>query len=836
MLFADPLLVLDWHGRPVARLATGSEWQDDGLTLKVRLQPGVKFHDGTTLTARVVADILRQQMHPKKQDSVRFRYVKAIETPDDHTVLFRLSQPDGFLVEAIAGTPMVDETKPDIGTGPFRIVSRDKVIVVEKNDAYYRGLPGIDGVQITTYDTPRTAWAAMMRGEVDMVQEVNRDSVEFLEGASRFELYTSLRPFYMPLVFNLRHPILSRLEVRRALAVAIDRDEILREVLRGHGTVADDPIWPNHWAYNPAGRKYTHDPAAARAALDAAGLPVRPASVPGAMDSRFRIGCVFWEKGSQYERTALLLQRQLAEVGVDLALERADQKTLITRAGRGEFDTYVFQLASGKAFDIAYRFWRSGPGQYQNTGYTGADAALDRLRLARTDADVRVAVAELRQRFFEDVPAAFLVWPETTRAVDSRFDVGDRSDPEFFANLWRWKPARRPERLAVRRITSRFVLLIATAAVLPLVVYGLVSVRSLRTGTEESVGQGNQAVARQIAARIEEYFQNNRRVLASLGAELRGTQLEAWQEAHVLRNHVLDFREFGEISVFDGAGRLRATSRIGSSTLTIPESIGLTGQGKDTFHVATPYIDADALPTTTIAVPLVGGGEDPGWIVASISLEQLWRTVDRIKVGTDGYALLMDEQAKLLAHGNPDDKGLIANGATATASRAGARRRRPAGSVVRQSDVLQQPAREAPGGRGRGRQPGVDRHRGAADRGRVHDRARARAAAALRHRPRAARHGGARLALGPVVHPAHLRAHESHAGPRRRGAWTSASRCRAGTRSSSSATRSTRWPIASWSCRRTSASRSARRCSAASPPAWSTTSRTRSRTSATAAS
>jgi ABC-type transport system substrate-binding protein len=443
LLFAEPLLVLDWHGRPVARLAAdeGWEWLDDGLTLRVRLRHGVTFHDGTALTARIVANILRQQMDPKKPDSASFRYVRAIETPDEHTVVLRLSRADGFLVEAIAGTLIVDETKPDIGTGPFRIVSRDPVIVTKKNDAYYRGVPGINQVQITTYDTPRTAWAAMMRGVVDVVQEVNRDSVEFLEGASRFDLHTSLRPFYMPLVFNLEHPILGRLEVRRALAIAIDRDEILREVLRGHGRVADDPIWPNHWAYNPTARKYTRDPAASRAALDAAGLPMRPASVRGAMDSRFRIGCVFWEKGSQYERTALLLQRQLAEVGVDLDLESADQQTLTRRVGRGEFDTYLFQLASGKAFDFTYRFWRSGPGQYQKNGYTGADAVLDRLRLARTDADVRVTVADLRQRFFEDVPAAFLVWPETTRAIDSRFDIGDRADPEFFANLWRWKPA-----------------------------------------------------------------------------------------------------------------------------------------------------------------------------------------------------------------------------------------------------------------------------------------------------------------------------------------------------------------------------------------------------------
>ena len=215
-------------------------------------------------------------------------------------------------------------------------------------------------------------------------------------------------------------------------------------------------------------------------------------------------------------------------------------------------------------------------------------------------------------------------------------------------------------------ITGRFVLLIATAAVLPLVVYGLVSVRSLRTGTEQSVGAGNQAVAQQVAYRIELYFNNNIRVLSSIAAQIRGTQLERWQQERILRNHVLDFREFREISVFDGGGHILATSRIAASTLTIPNSAASSGTDKSAFYVETPHIDADGLPTTTIAVSLAGGGEDPGWIVAEMSLEELWRTVDSIKVGTQGYALLMDEQAKLLAHGNPNDKPLIATGAIAS--------------------------------------------------------------------------------------------------------------------------------------------------------------------------
>jgi ABC-type transport system substrate-binding protein len=162
------------------------------------------------------------------------------------------------------------------------------------------------------------------------------------------------------------------------------------------------------------------------------------------MARRFSIRCLFWND-PQYERIALLLQRQLADVGVDLVLEASDDLQLQTRAGKGDFDTYLYQVTSGKSFNWTYRFWHSpvAGAAYQDSGYTGVDAVLDRLRSVRDDGQVRTAVADLRERFYQDVPAAFLAWPETTRAVDARFDLGDRSDPDVFANLWKWRPAER---------------------------------------------------------------------------------------------------------------------------------------------------------------------------------------------------------------------------------------------------------------------------------------------------------------------------------------------------------------------------------------------------------
>jgi signal transduction histidine kinase len=209
----------------------------------------------------------------------------------------------------------------------------------------------------------------------------------------------------------------------------------------------------------------------------------------------------------------------------------------------------------------------------------------------------------------------------------------------------------------MRRITSRFVLLIASAAVAPLVIYGLVSIFHLRTGTEQSVGTGNLNVARQVAEQIQLYIDNNIRVLRSVGLELRGVDLQGWQQERMLKDYVLEFPEFREITFFAAGGRIIATSRAGAATLNIPEAANV---GQDGVYVAPIQLDEDSLPRTTIAVRVMPAQREPAWIVGEIALEELWRTVDRIHIGKEGYALLVAEELRLIAHGNPNKKRLVA--------------------------------------------------------------------------------------------------------------------------------------------------------------------------------
>jgi signal transduction histidine kinase len=206
----------------------------------------------------------------------------------------------------------------------------------------------------------------------------------------------------------------------------------------------------------------------------------------------------------------------------------------------------------------------------------------------------------------------------------------------------------------MRGIRGRFVMLIATAAVAPLLTYGLVSIWQIVRATETTVLQGNSRVAAQAAEQIRQYVSNNERVLRSIGIEMQMLGIETWQQSRVLRDYALDFPEFREITLFAPDGQVVTTSRLGTPGVVPPDSTTAHESG---IVVAPPTVDNDALPTTTIAVRLDHGG----WVVGEIALEELWRMVDRIRIGERGFAALIPQNGRLIAHGNPDKKRLIAS-------------------------------------------------------------------------------------------------------------------------------------------------------------------------------
>jgi peptide/nickel transport system substrate-binding protein len=437
MFSSEPLVAAAWDGRPAYRLAESVVESEDGRQLTVTLRKDVRFHNGKAVTAQVVRDLLAKKLGAIPE-------ITGIAALDERRLQFALRKASAVRPEDLSAM-MVDSNEPDasgLRTGPFKLVSTEPT-VLERFDGYYQGRPSVERVELREYPTHRAAWTGMMRREVNFLHEVSRDAIDFVDAGADIRAYPLLRPYYTALVFSMRHPVLKRREVRVAINEAIDRNELVRNAMRGHGRIAEGPFWPYHWAY-PEGRfPVAFNPEAAKLRLDAAGLKVRPGT-PRHMPSRFAFTCLVLAGDDRFERIAQLAQRQLYAIGIDMTIEPLPLARLRPRLMSGDFDAFLLELVSGRILSWARQLWHSpepGARGYPVNGYSAADAAFDRLQVASSDEDVRAALSDVMHVLRSDPPAAFLVWPREARAADASIDIPYETDRDVFGTLWRATPA-----------------------------------------------------------------------------------------------------------------------------------------------------------------------------------------------------------------------------------------------------------------------------------------------------------------------------------------------------------------------------------------------------------
>ena len=219
-------------------------------------------------------------------------------------------------------------------------------------------------------------------------------------------------------------------------------------------------------------------------------------------------------------------------------------------------------------------------------------------------------------------------------------------------------------KLRIRHIATRFALLVGMAAVVPLLAYGAVSLLSLQRGTHDSIVTGNVNVATRAAEEIRRYVVSNAALLKALSADLQNTGLERRQQDQILKNYILEFREFREITLFDEAGAPVVSSRAGKPRIVIPKHTAPVAEGVDMSPIR---VDEDLLPTATFVIRLTRLSQGVGWLAGEFSLEEMWRMVDRIRIGEHGYAMVIAPGGELIAHGDPDKKTLVAQARTMTA-------------------------------------------------------------------------------------------------------------------------------------------------------------------------
>ncbi|MGE3277818.1 MAG: ABC transporter substrate-binding protein [Vicinamibacterales bacterium] len=425
-LVYDNLLALDDQLRVGPGLATGWD-QPDPTTYIVHLRPGVRFHDGSALTAADVVYTFRSLTAPDFTSARKgaYRLLKAVDALDDATVRFTLSEPFGsFPINLVL--PIVPEgagpelaTHP-IGSGPYRFSSYavDDRLVLDANPDYWGGAPKNPGVVLKVVPDEIMRGLELRKGSVDLVvNDVSPDIVHQLQEDDGLQVFESPGTDYAYLGFNLRDPILGDRRVRQAIGYAVDRGSIVDYLRRGLARPAIGILPPASWAFEPDVFQFTHDPAKAEALLDEAGYVDPDGDGP---EPRLRLTLKI--STNEFIRLqASVLQQDLAAVGIELDVRSYEFATLYADVLAGNFQLFTLQWVGVSDPDMLRRVFHSSqvPPAGFNRGYYESpvvDDLIDRATVATDDATRRTLYADAQRQIAQDAPYISL-WYKTNVAV-----------------------------------------------------------------------------------------------------------------------------------------------------------------------------------------------------------------------------------------------------------------------------------------------------------------------------------------------------------------------------------------------------------------------------------
>jgi peptide/nickel transport system substrate-binding protein len=271
MPLLNNLVVYDQHkpqnsmGTIMPELATSWEWSKDNLSLVFKLRQGVTWHDGKPFTAKDVKctfDLLQGKAQDKFRKNPRkdlFSNISEVTTNGDYEVTLRLKRPQPSLLAMLASgySPMYachvtaaqTRTHP-IGTGPFKFVEfrQNESIKLAKNENYWKkGLPYLDGIEFTIISNRATAVLAFVAGKVDMtfptemtkalISDIKKQDPSAICEIGPINVSTNL-------IINLENPPFNNIELRKAMALAIDRKSMIDIIYQGQGDVGGTMLPP----------------------------------------------------------------------------------------------------------------------------------------------------------------------------------------------------------------------------------------------------------------------------------------------------------------------------------------------------------------------------------------------------------------------------------------------------------------------------------------------------------------------------------------------------------------------------------------------------------------
>ncbi len=321
----ESLTTVAENGEVQPNLATGWNVSDDGLTYTFDLAENVTFHDGTEFDAQDVVFSFNRAMAEDSTNPSKdiFKPIASVTALDPQTVEIKLKEKDAFFLfnmgqgdSSIVAQESADTNNTDpVGTGPFKLdnwTRGDRLKLVKNPDHRDADSVALDSVEFRFISDPAAATAAMMAEELDAFPGFPApELLPQFEADPRFRVNIGSTEGEVILAMNNAKPPFDNIEVRRAVATAIDRDEIIEGAMYGQAVPIGSFYPPHGTAYVDLTGAYPHDPEKAEAMFEQAGvagttMTLRVPPFPYAM------------------RSAEIIQAQLSDAGIDAKVENVE--------------------------------------------------------------------------------------------------------------------------------------------------------------------------------------------------------------------------------------------------------------------------------------------------------------------------------------------------------------------------------------------------------------------------------------------------------------------------------------------------------------------------------
>jgi peptide/nickel transport system substrate-binding protein len=405
----DALFTID----PSLKIKAGlvKAWDvSDPLNYKFTLESGVKYQDGTAFNGQSVkANIERYKTAATSKRKSDLASIKSVEVTDDTHVIFHLSKPNATLLATLVdragmmlsmdavtkGGQNFSLSPIGAGSGPFQFVEwkRNDHLTLKKSSSYWKsGLPYLDGITYRAIPDVNAILSALKTGDVDIARVIAAKDVASIKADSNF-IYNSVPAIgFNGFELNVGAPPFNDPAKRQAVATAIDRYSILKNINFNIGVIGYGPIPPSSWAFDPSEKIYDKaDPAKAKSIATGFAFSYKTTSDP------------------VNQQLAQLLQSELAQAGITMNIQTEE-----FAAYQQECQAHKFEACgvtwSGRIDPDGnmYAWWHTG-GDFNDSQYSNSqvDAWLDDARTNADQAKRKLDYANAQKQIVQDAPYVF---------------------------------------------------------------------------------------------------------------------------------------------------------------------------------------------------------------------------------------------------------------------------------------------------------------------------------------------------------------------------------------------------------------------------------------------